>query len=109
MEFPKKYYVSSDPTENSLIEYLENAKDGINAVCTLIGRAKNILMEDFDISKDVDRYAYETTDYLIKRLSEINDVLKRHEDMLLKRYRHNRFLREKESWPKVEAFNNGEE
>lgn len=93
MEFPKKYNVSSDPTENSLIEYLENAKYGIGAACTLIGRAKNILMEDFDISKEMDRYVYENADDLMRRLSEIKDDLKRHEEQLVWRHRHNRSLK----------------
>lgn len=108
MEFPKKYHVSPDPTENSLIEYLENAKTGISAACTLIERAKNILMEDFDISKEMDRYAYETADDLMRRLSEIKDELKRHENLLVWRHRHNGSLKGKGSWPKFEAFNNGE-
>lgn len=109
MEFPKKYHVSPDPTENSLIEYLENAKTGISAACTLIERAKIVFMEDFDASKDVDRYAYETADDLMRRLSEIKDELKRHENLLVMRHRHNKSLREMESWPKFEAVNNGEE
>lgn len=109
MEFPKKYNVSSDSTMNSLIEYLENAKDGISAVCTLIGRTKNVLLEDFDISEDMDRHTYEAADDLIRRLGEIKNDLKRYESLVLWRRSYNKFLKGERPWFIFEAFNNGEE